>query len=345
MNRDKHFAIVGCGNIGQRHAKHASTFGILDAVVDSDFKKAKALAGKYNCRACSSLEELLSQNPLLDVISICTPNWLHAPQSIQCLEAGFHVLCEKPMAIHYSDAQKMVQVSHNTGKKLFIVKQNRYNPPIAFVKQLIENGSLGRLYSFHVNGFWNRPANYYTNWRGKLKTDGGTLYTQFSHFIDLIMWFFGDAVSASLLSANLAHPDIEFEDTGVIQFKMQTGIIGSFSYSVNSFEKNMEGSITLLGEKGTIKIGGQYLNELEYFRVQGIDKPDLPIGNGANQYGNYEGSMSNHDKIYENLIEALDNDNHPFLQANEGSLLIKFIEDLYKTSENRFKNSYNTENT
>jgi UDP-N-acetyl-2-amino-2-deoxyglucuronate dehydrogenase len=328
-------AIIGCGNIAQRHAAEAVKYAHLVAVCDIVPEKARSLANKYSCNAYFDLDKMLEQEPNIDLVSICTPNWLHAPLSIYCMERGFHVLCEKPMAIKVADAHTMAEVAREKDRKLFIVKQNRYNPPVEFVKNLINKNKLGRILSFQVNGFWNRPDAYYTDWRGKKNTDGGTLYTQFSHFVDLILWLCGDVKDVTYLAGNQMHPSsIEFEDTGCISFKMQSGAIGSFNYTVNSFKKNMEGSFTIFAEKGTIKIGGQYLNELEYFQVEGIEKPELPIGNGANQYGFYQGSMSNHDKIYENVVKALQDNTHPFLEGAEAIQTIEVIEKIYRSLSN-----------
>lgn len=332
MDNKIRFGIAGCGNIARRHAAEAGKYGIVTAICDSNIKKAETLGSAYGGKPYATLDELLEAHPEIDVISICTPNYLHTPQAIQCLNHHKHVLCEKPMAITVSDGRKMIEVAKRMNKRLFVVKQNRYNPPIALLKQLLMEGRLGRLFSFQVNGFWNRDKAYYTDWRGKKATDGGTLFTQFSHFIDLITWLFGSIVSVQSSLANLNHPYIEFEDTGLVNFRMHSGAIGSFNYSVNSFHKNMEGSVTAFCEKGTLKIGGQYLNELEYFQVEGMEKPALPIGNGANNYGFYQGSMSNHDKIYQHLVHALNDPGYPFLEAAEAIETIEIIEKIYNNA-------------
>jgi predicted dehydrogenase len=223
----------------------------------------------------------------------------------------------------------MIAAAAKSGKKLFVVKQNRYNPPVLFLKDLVENGKLGKIYSFQINCFWNRPDAYYTGWKGTKVLDGGTLYTQFSHFIDLLYWLLGDVAEVKTILKNFAHRAVEFEDSGIVSFAMQNGAIGSLNYTVNSFEKNMEGSFTVFAEKGTVKIGGEYLNELEYCRVQGIDEPGLPKGNPANSYGFYQGSMSNHDKVYENLMIALEDDTHEMASAEEGLKTVEIIGKIY----------------
>jgi UDP-N-acetyl-2-amino-2-deoxyglucuronate dehydrogenase len=327
------FAIIGCGRIAKRHAEQIARLGSLKAVCDTDTQRAKELADQYNATAYFSIEELLANEKGLDVISICTPNWLHAEHTIKALEAGNNVLCEKPLCIQVADGKKMIQAAERSGKRLFVVKQNRYNPPVAFLKNLIDTNALGKIYSFQINCFWNRPASYFTDWKGKKELDGGILFTQFSHFIDLLYWLLGEVADTKTITKNFAHPSIEFEDAGVVLFTMKSGAIGSLNYTVNSFEKNMEGSITIFAEKGTIKIGGQYLNELEYCHVAGVTMPTLPKGNTVNEYGFYQGSMSNHDKVYENLIKTLQDPAHNFASADEGLKTVEIISLINKHNE------------
>jgi predicted dehydrogenase len=326
------FAIAGCGRISQRHAKQIARIGNVKAVCDIIPERANILAAEYEATPYYSLDALLTAEKELDVVSICTPNGLHAEHAIKALKAGINVLCEKPLCINVSDGNNMIAEATKSGKKLFVVKQNRYNPPINFLKELIANNTLGKIFSFQVNCFWNRPPAYYNGWKGTKDLDGGTLFTQFSHFIDLIYWLLGDVGSVKSLTGNFAHPAIEFEDTGVIAFEMKNGAIGSMNYTVNSFNKNMEGSIAIFTEKGTVKIGGEYLNELEYFNVAGMDAPVLPKGNPANGYGFYQGSMSNHDKVYDNLIKALKDPTHLFASASEGLKTVEIIEQIYKAN-------------
>jgi UDP-N-acetyl-2-amino-2-deoxyglucuronate dehydrogenase len=322
------FAIIGCGRIAKRHAEQIVKVGKLVAVCDVVEAKATEMALQFDAKAYNNIDDLLATE--IDVVSVCTPNGLHAVHSIASLKAGKHVLCEKPLSIDASDAKEMIAAATNANKKLWVVKQNRYNPPIAFLKELIANNALGKIYSFQINCFWNRPTAYYQDWKGTKDLDGGTLYTQFSHFIDLMYWLVGDVVSVKASIKNHAHPTIEFEDGGAVIFEMKNGAIGTLNYTVNSFAKNMEGSFTVFAEKGTVKVGGQYLNELEYFNVEGIEKPNLPMGNPANGYGFYQGSMSNHDKVYENLVLALQDETHPFANGDEGLKTVEIIEMIYE---------------
>jgi predicted dehydrogenase len=328
------FAIIGCGRIAQRHAVHIKSRGVLAAVCDVIKEKADQLAREHGAIPFYSIDELLKAEAGLDVVSVCTPNGLHAEHSIKALRAGFHVLCEKPMALQVSDCLKMIEAADEAGKRLFIIKQNRYNPPVVAVKKALDEGRLGKIYSFQLNCFWNRGMDYYTNsWKGTLKLDGGTLFTQFSHFIDLLYWMIGDITEVRSMIHNYAHGGtIEFEDTGVVMLKFANGAMGAINYTVNSYEKNMEGSLTIFGEKGTVKIGGQYLNELEYQHIQDYTIGELPAGNVANQYGTYQGSMSNHDKVYDNLIDVLLNNGTMTTSAWDGLKTVSIIEKIYSAA-------------
>jgi predicted dehydrogenase len=259
---------------------------------------------------------------------------LHAQHAIQSLQAGFHVLCEKPMALHVKDATEMIEVAKRNGRQLFVVKQNRYNPPVMAIKKALDENRLGKVFSLQLNCFWNRDASYYKDsWKGTQHLDGGTLYTQFSHFIDLLYWMIGDIKMVDALMSNYAHKGIiEFEDTGVVLMEFENGAIGTLNYTVNSFSKNMEGSLTLFAENGTVKIGGQYLNELEYQDIKDYCIGDLPAGNKANNYGTYVGSMSNHDKVYDNVIDVLKNNAPITTTAAEGLKTVEIIEKIYRTA-------------
>ena len=329
------FAIVGCGRIAQRHAHHIQNVGKLVAVCDVEFEKAQKLAEEYGAKAYHSIEDLLASGDVFDVVSVCSPNGLHAIHSIAALNAGKHVLCEKPMAINPHDCGEMIKAAEQANKRLFIVKQNRFNPPVAAVKKLIDEGKLGKIFSVHLSCYWNRHNEYYANsWKGTKGLDGGTLYTQFSHFVDLFYWMFGDVKEVSAYTSNYHHKDIiEFEDSGVVNLRFYSGTMGSIHYTVNTYEKNMEGSLTIFGEKGTIKIGGQYLNELEYQSIEGMEITDLPAGNPPNQYGNYVGSMSNHDHVYANLIEVLTNDGIIATNGFEGLKTVEIIDKIYSAAK------------
>ncbi|MEO6219397.1 MAG: Gfo/Idh/MocA family oxidoreductase [Ginsengibacter sp.] len=323
------FAIIGCGKIAQRHAEQIERVGTLVATCDIVNEKADALAQLYNALAFYDTKSLLSSSINFDIAVICTPNGLHARHSIQCLQAGVHVICEKPMALTAKDCMKMIRASQKTGRNLFIVKQNRFNPPVAALKEKLDQHALGKIFSMQLNCFWNRSESYYKeSWRGTLELDGGTLFTQFSHFIDLMYWMLGDVKEVKSFMRNYNHKEIiDFEDTGVAMLEFENGTIGTLNYTVNSFEKNMEGSLTLFGEKGTVKIGGQYLNEVAY--TSGIHLDVAPSPGKANDYGTYTGSMSNHDKVYNNVMDVLQN-NAAVTNAKEAMKTVEIIERIYE---------------
>lgn len=329
------FAIVGCGRIAQRHAEHIANVGRLRAVCDIVPERARDLAAKQACAHFERIEDLLRIPDQVDVVSVCTPNALHAAHAILSLEAGKHVVCEKPMALTTEDCRAMIRAARQAQRALFIVKQNRFNPPVMALKQAVEDGWLGRIVNVQLNCFWNRTDEYYrtSDWKGRLALDGGTLYTQFSHFIDLMLWIAGDVTRLQAITGNLMHDGIiEFEDTGVIALEFANGALGTINYTVNSFRKNMEGSITVFGDKGTVKVGGQYLNVLEYQSIEGHEIANLPACRPANEYGFYQGSMSNHDKIFENVVAVLNGRAGIATTAEEGMKTVDLIERIYRAS-------------
>ena len=330
------FAIIGCGRIAQRHAEHINHVGKLITVCDIVSEKANELAQKYNAKAYASVDEMLTAHKDIDVVAICSPNGLHAEHTIKALKAGHHVLCEKPMALSVQDCNDMIVAAEKANRHLFIVKQNRFNPPVAAVKKIIDEGRLGKIYSVQLSCFWNRNNEYYHNsWKGTKALDGGTLYTQFSHFVDLLFWMIGDVKEVDAFTANYQHKAvIEFEDTGTVILKFYNGAMGTINYTVNSFDKNMEGSLTIFGEKGTVKIGGQYLNELEYQCIDGYEIKDLPAGNPPNNYGKYFGSMSNHDKVYQNIVEVLTGNGSIATNGFEGLKTVEIIDKIYTAAGN-----------
>jgi UDP-N-acetyl-2-amino-2-deoxyglucuronate dehydrogenase len=331
------FAIIGCGRIAERHLEHILKQGELTALCDIDITKAQKLAIHTNANCYTSIEDLLKSETTTDVVAICTPNGLHAKHVIQSLKAGYHTLCEKPLAISVNDCGEMIKAAESANRRLFAIKQNRFNPPVAAVKQAIDDNKLGKIFSIQLSCFWNRNSAYYQNsWKGTQDLDGGTLYTQFSHFIDLLYWMIGDIRQVHALTGNFAHQGvIDFEDTGVVALEFYSGALGTINYTVNSYRKNMEGSLTIFAEKGTVKIGGQYLNELEYQNIEGFEIKNLPKGNTPNNYGSYVGSMSNHDKVYENLINVLTQGAAINTNSFEALKTVEIIDKIYASA---FKN-------
>lgn len=327
------FSIVGFGNIGRRHAGQVlhNPYTELVAVCDIDIAvKGHVPAG---VPFFTDLDEMLKITDV-DVLCVCTPNYLHEPHTISGLYAGMHTVVEKPMAISILQCDRMIAAAEKTGKTIFAVKQNRYNPPVQEVKKLMANNDLGDIYMIQVNCFWNRGDAYYagSDWRGKKSKDGGCLFTQFSHFVDILYYLNGPITEAHGWVHNYAHQhNTEVEDTGSFVLKAANNAIINFNFTTCAYERNMEGSITIIAEKGTVKIGGQYLNTIEYQNLATATLPHINISAKANDYGLYQGSMSNHDKVIQNVVDVLHH-NHPVMtSAEEGREVVRIIEQMYKS--------------
>ena len=325
------FAVIGHGNIGRRHVHHilAHPDARLVAVCDTDPEKLR-LAELEGVPVFSELAQMLQQIDA-DVINVCTPNYLHHPHTVAALQQGFHVVCEKPMAISSQQCSEMISAAESAEKTIFVVKQNRYNEPVQQVKKLLGNGILGVTYFIHINCFWNRNPYYYSesSWRGKKETDGGCLFTQFSHFIDILYYLFGEIQDVEGKTVNFNHPYTDVEDTGSFVMKTRNGALVNFNFSTCSYEKNMEGAITILSENGTVKIGGQYLNTIEYQHIKDHLLPAITIQAKANDYGQYQGSMSNHDRVIDNVIKTLRGTEQAMTNAHEGKKVVEMIEQMY----------------
>lgn len=329
------FGIIGFGKIGPRHKQKIDENENCEliAVCDIDESRLKSLE-QQEIELYNDYKVML-KNPDIDVVSVCTPNYLHAQMTIDALNAGKHVLCEKPMALFSKDCANMVEAAITNKRKLLVVMQNRYNPPVLATKKLLDEGRLGRIYEIVLNCYWNRNREYYAEspWKGFKEKDGGALYTQFSHFIDLVYWFAGKATSVHAIADNYNHPEIEIEDTGIVTVKFASGALGSINFTNCAYGKNMEGSITIFAEDGTVKIGGEYLNTLEYQNVKDLDVIKISSGRMANDYGTYKGSMSNHHKVYENVVDVLLNNKKIAVDGKEGMQSLKIIEAIYKSIE------------
>ncbi len=328
----KRFGIIGCGHIGKRHAAvlDAYEFADLKAVCDIKVEEAEVQADLYGgVSVYKEYEQLLKED--IDVVTICTPHHLHKPMTLAALKAGKHVVVEKPMTLSAADAAEMSQAAIDAGLKLFVVKQNRYNVPIKLADEAIKNNRLGKIYKVHCNVLWNRHQEYYnqSDWRGSKETEKGALYTQASHFIDILVWWFGKVTEAKTVMANQAH-DIEIEDCGQSSVLFESGVIGSISWTTNVYNKNFEGSITIIGEKGTIKIGGGYLNKVEYWDVESHPLPDnISFVDQPNNYGKYQGSSSNHHRVIEEVVKDLSGEKSNIVEGREGELSIAAIETIY----------------
>ncbi len=335
MKQKVKFGVVGFGRIGKRHAEiidkhpHSELLAIVDI---DDVCQAEATEKYPNIPFFKSIEEMLAADIKMDVINICTPNNLHANQSIQALEKKHHVVCEKPMGLSKEDCEKVIYKSLNMSKQLFCVMQNRYSPPAVWLKSLIDDNMLGDIYMVQLNCYWNRDERYYKKggWKGVLEKDGGTLFTQFSHFVDIMYWLFGDIKNVHARFNNFNHPNsIEFEDSGIVNFEFINGGMGSINYSTSVFGQNMESSIAIIGEKGSVKVSGQYMDEVVHCNIDGYEMPKLAPSNPPNDYGEYKGSAANHHYVIQNVIDTLSGNSNITTNALEGLKVVEMIERIY----------------
>lgn len=343
-NKKIKFAVVGCGHIGKRHAEMISRNSNCELVALVDVKPKEQLGiDQYEIPFYNSLEDLLSNKELdIDVINIASPNGFHASQAIICLEHKKHVVLEKPMALNKVDAEKVIFKALQMHKQVFAVMQNRYSPPSVWIKELIESNKLGNIYQVQLNCYWNRDARYYKSesWHGDYHLDGGTLFTQFSHFIDILYWLFGDIMNIQGQFKDYAHQSLtDFEDTGCVNFDFINGGSGCLNYSTAVWNQNLESSLTIIAEHGAVKIGGQYMDKVEYCNVKDYEMPTLEATNPGNDYGAYKGSAANHHYIIENVVEVLNNKNTITTNALEGMKVVDIIERIYAHNPLRNKNN------
>jgi len=335
------FAVIGQGHIGKRHAEmiRQNPDSELVAVCDVLPKEQLGLADiKENF--FSSFDELLAANLDIDVINICTPNGYHADYAIKALTEQKHVVLEKPIAITKLDAEKILFKSLEMSRHVFSVMQNRYSPPSVWLKEIADNRVLGDIYMVKLDCFWNRDSRYYKkgNWHGDAKLDGGTLFTQFSHFVDIVYWLFGDIHNIHGNFADFNHKDLtDFEDCGVVTFDFINGGMGCLNYSTAVWDKNLESSITILGEKGTVKVSGQYMNEVTYCHIKDYVMPELAPSNPPNDYGLYKGSAQNHQYVIQNVIEKLNNKGSITTNVLEGLKVVDIIERIYEVRDSQWK--------
>ena len=335
------FAVVGMGHIGKRHAEMVQRQAGCELVAVSDVRTAAECGYEGTEPFYSSLTDLLKQHAGgLDVLCVCTPNGLHAAQSLEAIESGLHVVIEKPMALNRQDGEQVLHAALARGKQIFCVMQNRFSPPSVWLKSLLEAGTLGRIFMVEIQCFWNRDDRYYGKipWKGTRELDGGTLFTQFSHFVDIMYWLFGDIHQIQSRFADYTHAhNTAFEDSGLITFDFVRGGMGCFNFSTSVHHQNFESSLTIVAEKGTVKVGGQYMNEVEYCDIEGYEMPELPPANPANDYGHYKGSAANHGYVFENVVEALSGGGHIATNALEGLKVVDIIERMYAAGQRPLK--------
>ena len=331
------FGIIGCGHIGKRHASMIILNPECELVALADTADKSVLGlDEFDAPFYNSLEEMLEAEPSIEIVCVCTPNGFHSQQARTCLDARKHVVLEKPMGLSRNNCEELIFKALNVSKSIFCVMQNRYSPPSVWLKEMVSEKRLGEIYNVQVNCYWNRDDRYYFKngekhpWKGTNDLDGGTLFTQFSHFIDLMYWIFGDITDIQGKFQNHSHKhSIEFEDTGMVSFKFVNGGIGSLNYSTAVWDSNLESSITVMGEKGTVKVGGQYMNEVEFCNVMDYTFEKLPPSNPANDYGSYKGSANNHPYVFENVVDVIKGRKPISTNALEGMKVVDIIERIY----------------
>lgn len=327
------FAVVGSGHIGKRHAEMINRNGEAELAAMCDILSKEELGlENYEVPFFSSIDDLLSSDIEFDVMCVATPNGLHGEHSLKALDKGKHIVCEKPMALNVAECEKIIFKALQASRHVFCVMQNRYSPPSQWIKKVVEDGILGDTYMVQLNCYWNRDERYYKkgNWKGTKELDGGTLFTQFSHFIDIMYWLFGDIKNIQAKFNNFNHSGLtEFEDSGTVSFDFINGGMGCINYSTSLWNTNMESSITIIGKNGSVKIGGQYMNEVVYCHIKDYSMPELAPVNPANDYGAYKGSAANHHYIFENVIDVLKGRNVITTNALEGLKVVDIIERIY----------------
>jgi predicted dehydrogenase len=335
------FAVVGSGYIGKRHASMIQGNESCKLVALCDTKDQKDLGLELYKEALffNSIEEMLAAGLEIDVVSIASPNGLHEEHALKALDAGCHVVIEKPMALSKAGCEKIIFKALQKHKQVFCVMQNRYSPPSVWLKEILEQGLLGKIYMVQINCYWNRDDRYYkpdsetgrpTGWHGTKDLDGGTLFTQFSHFVDLMYWYFGDITNIQTKFVDFNHLlSTDFEDSGLVSFEFVDGGIGCLNYSTAVWDKNLESSITVTAEKGSVKVGGQYMNEVEYCHIKDYVMPALPPSNPPNDYGPYKGSAANHHYVYENIVDVIKQGVSITTNAMEGLKVVEIIERIY----------------
>lgn len=329
------FAVIGCGHIGKRHAEMITRNPESELVALCDIKPQSNLSIEaYSVPFFGSIDDLLNSNIDFDVLNIATPNGYHAEHALKALDAAKHVVIEKPMALCKTDAEKVIYKGLQMHRQVFCVMQNRYSPPSEWIKNVIREDILGEIYMVQLNCYWNRDNRYYKadSWHGKKELDGGTLYTQFSHFIDLMYWLFGDITDIKSRFENFNHAGLTelAEDSGIINFKFLNGGIGCINFSTSVWNTNLESSMTIIAENGSVKIGGQYMDKVEVCNIKDYTMPELAPTNPGNDYGAYKGSAANHHYVIENVVDVLKGRNTITTNALEGLKVVDIIERIYQ---------------
>jgi len=326
-------ALLGCGRISKNHFEAIAKIDGLDlvAVCDNDANRAAEAGARWGVPHFTSYEKMLKESGA-DVVTIATPSGLHADQGVAAANAGKHVVMEKPMAISLTGADALVQACDKAGVQLFVVKQNRLNPPVQLLKRAIDRDRFGRIYMANCIVHWARPQDYYdqASWRGTWEFDGGAFMNQASHYVDLIQWLMGPVESVMAKTATLARR-IETEDSGVALLKFRSGALGSIEVTMLAYPRNLEGSITILGEKGSVKIGGTAVNKVEYWQFAEYDDDDKLIAgadtNPPSVYG------LGHEGYYRNVLAVLRGEAKPDTDGRAGRKSLELILGIYESAK------------
>ena len=339
MTKKIKFGIIGTGHIGKRHAEMIMRNNECELVAISDIAPKDSLAlESYDIPFYDNHIEMLSSHSEIDVVCVCTPNGSHSDISIDVLNNNKHVVIEKPVGLSKAKCEKVIFNALQNQKQVFAVMQNRYSPPSQWLKEIIKTKKLGKIFIVQVNCFWNRDYRYYKKggWKGTQDQDGGTLFTQFSHFIDIIYWLFGDIENIQGKFNDFTHQDLtDFEDSGIVSFDFKGGGMGCLNYSTSIWNSNLESSMTIIGSKGSVKVGGQYMNEIEYCNIEDYNMPDLAPSNPPNDYGPYKGSAANHHYIIQNVVDTLRGENVATTNVLEGLKVVEIIEEIYKLRDSQ----------
>jgi len=331
------FAIVGCGHIGKRHAEMAARNAEAELVALCDIADKTSLGiERFEVPFFASIDELLASDIQIDVLNICTPNGVHSEQAEKALDKGIHIVVEKPIGLSKAKCENVIFKALRNHKHVFAVMQNRYSPPSEWLKDIVENKVIGDVFTVQVNCYWNRDDRYYKKggWKGTSDLDGGTLFTQFSHFIDIMYWLFGDVKNIQGKFADFTHKDsTDFEDSGLVSFDFVDGGMGCLNYSTAVWGQNLESSLTIIGSKGSVKVGGQYMNEVEYCHIDGYEMPELAPSNPPNDYGPYKGSAANHHYVIDNVVDTLKGRTTATTNALEGLKVVDIIERIYEVRD------------
>lgn len=318
-NRKIRIAIIGCGRIARNHIasieRHSEDMELV-AVCDTDRKRLKEIGDELNVPTYVRLDNLL-ETEKIDAVSICTPSGFHSHQTMDAARAGVHVITEKPMATRWKDALDMVRACDDNGVRLFVVKQNRSNSTLQLLKRAIDEKRFGRIFMVHLNVFWTRPQEYYDSarWRGTWELDGGAFMNQASHYVDLLEWLIGPIADIQAMTGTLDR-NIEVEDTGVMNVRWRNGALGSMAVTMLTYPKNLEGSMTIIGEKGTVRVGGVAVNEIQHWEFDEAKEYDEDIKKASYETTSVYGF--GHPLYYKNVIDVLRGDALPETDGREG---------------------------